>query len=254
MWAYLFFIPRTEGRSAEDEVAHSDKEFSKPAFDNPNGIHPLFTYVGKKRVWVLVKADLTDAQAETISNNDCLLAGTAKLIWWDGIMEGDFRRTLDRNEANADRAVAELEELATLLKASRPVCNDGTNESALAFLAEKVGTLPDGPDKDRLLEALRQDAKKPEAKPDYLGFMAELKTLVPFFKQAATVEGADDKAVIESLIAKAKEMPDGMAKESALEVLSELLGAATKGQPEAKPTGTEPAGLLQNLMKNLRQF
>ena len=158
MWAYLLFIPRTEfddGGDAELTRTRAAALHTHPGTNaQPGGVPPLFTYVGKKRVWVLVKADLTDAQAETISNNDCLLTGTVKLIWWESIMSADFRRTLDRNEANADRAVAELEELATLLKASRPVCNDGTNKNALAFLAEMVGTLPDGPDKDRLLEIL----------------------------------------------------------------------------------------------------
>ena len=208
MWAYLLFIPRTEfddGGDAELTRTRAAALHTHPGTNaQPGGVPPLFTYVGKKRVWVLVKADLTDAQAETISNNDCLLTGTVKLIWWESIMSADFRRTLDendkqpefkvckidlkgplkgkeadllamvaesmpngpdkdrlleaiaRNAHSSDRALAELEELASLLvKADHPVCEDETNERTLAFFVEKVESMPDGPDKDRLLEILR---------------------------------------------------------------------------------------------------
>lgn len=170
MWAYLFSKPRTEGATDEVELKREDQEFSTPILEGTITWvlrAPLFVHLGKRRVWVLVKADLTDAQAETISNNDCLLAGTAKLIWWEPVMGEDFRRTLDRNEANADRVVAELEELATLLKGSHPVCKDGSNEDALAYLTEKIESLPDGFNKDRLRAILARGSKeaKPEPKP-----------------------------------------------------------------------------------------
>lgn len=142
MWAYLFFIPRTEGRSGQDEVVHSDKEFSTAAKTHLGDTPPLFTYVGKKRVWVLVKADLTDAQAETISNNDSLLTGTAKLIWWESIMSSDFQRTLIENEQEEPGFKVCKIDLGKV----------GDKEAAvLAMLAKN---LPDGPDKAELLEVL----------------------------------------------------------------------------------------------------
>lgn len=154
MWAYLFLIPRTEGRSGQDEAVHSDKEFSTAAKTHLGDTPPLFTYVGKKRVWVLVKADLTDTQAETISNNDQLLTGSVKLIWWEQIMASDFQRHLARNDAKADSTMAELVELATLLKTGNSVPEGVDKERALAFFVDKVSTLPDGPEKVRLLEIL----------------------------------------------------------------------------------------------------
>ena len=159
MWAYLLFIPRTEfddGGDAELTRTRAAALHTHPGTNaQPGGVPPLFTYVGKKRVWVLVKADLTDAQAETISNNDQLLTGSVKLIWWEAIMSADFQRHLDRNDAKAASTMAELVELATLLKTGNSVPAGVDKERALAFFAEKVSTLPDGPDKDRLLEILR---------------------------------------------------------------------------------------------------
>lgn len=157
MWAYLFSSPRTEGTTDEVELKRVDQEFSTPILDDKTAWvlrAPLFVHLGKRRVWVLVKADLTDAQAETISNNDQLLTGSAKLIWWEAIMAADFQRHLARNDAKADSAMSELVELATLLKTGNSVPEGADKERALAFFAEKVSTLPDGSEKDRLLEIL----------------------------------------------------------------------------------------------------
>jgi hypothetical protein len=256
MWAYLLSKPRTESKSEDVELEQAESEFMLPATNAyPIGVRPLFVHVGKKRVWVLVKADLNDEQASILSDNDRLLTGTTKLLWWEPIMSSDFQRTLIENEkeepgfkvckidlgkvgdkeaavlamlvknlpdgpdkaellevlaGQANSAVAELEELATLLKADAP---EGVNkERALAFLAEKVGTLPDGPDKDRLLEALRRDAKKPEAKPDFSGFTGELETLVPLIKKVATSPAL--------LVMLTKYLPDGPDKAELLTTLA----------------------------------
>jgi hypothetical protein len=203
MWAYLLSKPRTESKSEDVELEQAESEFMLPATNAyPAGVRPLFVHVGKKRVWVLVKADLNDEQASILSDNDRLLTGTTKLLWWEPIMAGDFQRTLIENEqeepgfkvckidlgkvedkeaavlallaknlpdgpdkvellkvlagnrVQANSAMAELEELATLLKTGNSVPEGADKERALAFFIEKVSTMPDGPEKDRLLEIL----------------------------------------------------------------------------------------------------
>ena len=147
MWAYLLFIPRTEfddGGDAELTRTRAVALHTHPGTNaQPGGVPPLFTYVGKKRVWVLVKADLTDAQAETISNNDCLLTGTVKLIWWESIMSADFQRTLIENEQEEPGFKVCKIDLGKV----------GDKEAEL--LAMMTQSMPDGEDKDRLLEILR---------------------------------------------------------------------------------------------------
>lgn len=210
MWAYLFSVPRTEGATDEVERTHISVAYTTtPTNGQPGGVPPLFVHLGKKRAWVLVKADLNDDQASILSDNDRLLTGTVKLIWWEPVMGEDFRRTLDENDKEgsdikvckidlkgplkgkeaellemmveslpdgpdkdcllealvrkksaAERALSELEELAMLLKSDRSVCVDGSNERALAFLTEKVESLPDGPNKDRLRAALARGPKE----------------------------------------------------------------------------------------------
>lgn len=157
MWAYLLSKPRTGSKSEDVELEQAESEFMLPATNaQPTGVRPLFIHVGKKRVWVLVKADLTDAQAETISNNDCLLAGTAKLIWWEPVMIEDFRRTLDKNEAQAESLSAKLEaSLEEMFQRAKSGSVGSDEESTLASLTKKVESMPDGPDKYRLLEVLR---------------------------------------------------------------------------------------------------
>lgn len=225
MWAYLFSKARLEGRSDDDEIIAAERGYSLPGTNaQPDGVPPLFIHLGKKRVRILVKADLTDEQASIVANNDQLLTGTTKLIWWEPIMAGDFQQTLRENDREEIK-VCKID-----------LGNVGDKEAAV--LAEMVKVMPDCEDKDKFLAILNgRKETKPEPKPDYLALaiQEEQKTLESFLEQVATVEG-DDKAVIESMIAKAKEMPDGIAKESVLEVLDERLRAATKEQPAAQET------------------
>lgn len=145
MWAYLFSVPRTDGATDEVELKRIDREFSKPTLENPRAWtlrEPLFVHLGKKRAWVLVKADLTDEQASILSDNDRLLTGTVKLIWWEPVMGEDFRRTLDENDKEgSDIKVCKID-----------LGNVGDKEAAV--LAEMVKVMPDCEDKDKFLAIL----------------------------------------------------------------------------------------------------
>lgn len=147
MWAYLLFIPRTEfddGGDAELTRTRAAALHTHPGTNaQPGGVPPLFTYVGKKRVWVLVKADLNDAQASILSDNDRLLTGTTKLLWWEPIMASDFQRTLIENEQEEPGFKVCKIDLGKV----------GGKEAEL--LAMMTQSMPDGEDKDRLLEILR---------------------------------------------------------------------------------------------------
>ena len=143
MWAYLFSKPRTDGRSDEEEVDAAEESYMLPATNaQPIGVSPLFIHLGKKRVWVLVKADLNDEQASILSDNDRLLTGTTKLLWWEPIMSSDFQRTLIENEKEEPGFKVCKIDLGKV----------GDKEAAvLAMLAKN---LPDGPAKAELLEVL----------------------------------------------------------------------------------------------------
>lgn len=145
MWAYLFSVPRTDGATDEVELKRIDREFSKPTLENPRAWtlrEPLFVHLGKKRAWVLVKADLTNEEASILSDNDRLLTGTVKLIWWEPVMGEDFRRTLDENDKEPEFKVCKID-----------LGKVGGKEAEL--LAMMTQSMPDGEDKDRLLEILR---------------------------------------------------------------------------------------------------
>lgn len=149
MWAYLFSKPRTESKSEEVELEHAGQEFSKPTLDNPMAWalrEPLFIHLGKKRVWVLVKADLNDEQASILSDNDRLLTGTVKLIWWEPIMSADFERTIARNDAEMERTTRVFDQFDALAALAKKAESVG-KESALESLIKKAKNLPDGPDK-----------------------------------------------------------------------------------------------------------
>ena len=169
MWAYLFSKPRTDGRSDEEEVDAAEESYMLPATNaQPIGVSPLFIHLGKKRVWVLVKADLNDAQASILSDNDRLLTGTTKLLWWEPIMASDFQRTLIENEQEEPGFkvckidLRKAEDKAAILAMVTQNLPDGPRKD---FLVEMVESLPDGPEKERLLEILRRDAKKPSTSP-----------------------------------------------------------------------------------------
>jgi hypothetical protein len=159
MWAYLFSKPRTEGATDEVELKREDQEFSTPILEGTITWvlrAPLFIHLGKKRVWVLVKADLNDEQASILSDNDRLLTGTTKLLWWEPVMIEDFRRTLDNNEARAESLSAKLEaSLEEMFQRAKSGSVGSDEESTLASLTKKVESMSDGPDKYRLLEVLR---------------------------------------------------------------------------------------------------
>lgn len=187
MWAYLFSKPRTDGLSDEVELKHAGQEFSKPTLDNPMAWvlrEPLLIHLGKKRVWVLVKADLNDEQASILSDNDRLLTGTTKLLWWEPIMSSDFQRTLIENEKEEPGFKVCKIDLKGPLK--------GEEADLLAMMVE---SMPDGPDKGRLLEALRQDAKKLSASPV-----------------------ADKEAELLAIVT--RNLPDGEDKDQLLELLA----------------------------------
>ena len=144
MWAYLFSVPRTKGATDEVERTGANAAYMLPGTNaQPSGVPPLFIHLGKKRVWVLVKADLlTNEQARILSDNDCLLTGTTKLVWWEPIMASDFQRTLIENEQEEPGFKVCKIDLRKV----------GDKEAAvLAMLAKN---LPDGPDKAELLEVL----------------------------------------------------------------------------------------------------
>jgi hypothetical protein len=158
MWAYLFSSPRTEGATDEVERTHTSVAFMTPTGPTgfSSGVPPLFIHLGKKRVWVLVKADLNDEQASILSDNDRLLTGTTKLLWWEPVMIEDFRRTLDNNEARAESLSAKLEaSLEEMFQRAKSGSVGSDEESTLASLTKKVESMSDGPDKYRLLEVLR---------------------------------------------------------------------------------------------------
>lgn len=144
MWAYLFSVPRTKGATDEVERTGANAAYMLPGTNaQPSGVPPLFIHLGKKRVWVLVKADLlTNEQARILSDNDCLLTGTTKLVWWEPIMLDDFRRTLDENDSDPEFKVCKID-----------LGKVGGKEAEL--LAMMTQSMPDGEDKDRLLEILR---------------------------------------------------------------------------------------------------
>ena len=149
MWAYLFSSPRTEGATDEVERTGANVAYMLPGTNaQPSGVPPLFIHLGKKRVWVLVKADLNDAQASILSDNDRLLTGTTKLLWWEPIMSADFQRTLIENEQEEPGFKVCKIDLGKV----------GDKEAAvLAMLAKN---LPDGPDKAELLEVLAGENKE----------------------------------------------------------------------------------------------
>ena len=158
MWAYLLSKPRTGGKSEDVELEQAESEFMLPATNAyPIGVRPLFVHVGKKRVWVLVKADLNDEQASILSDNDRLLTGTTKLLWWEPIMASDFQRTLIENEQEEPGFkvckidLGKVEDKAAVLAEVAKNLPDGPKKD---FFVEKVKSLPDGPEKDRLLEIL----------------------------------------------------------------------------------------------------
>lgn len=149
MWAYLFSKPRLEGRSNDDELIAAENGYELPATNaQPSGVPPLFIHLGKKRVWVLVKADLNDAQASILSDNDRLLTGTTKLLWWEPIMAGDFQRTLIENEQEEPGFKVCKIDLGKV----------GDKEAALLVMMAKH--LPDGPFKTELLEVLARGPKE----------------------------------------------------------------------------------------------
>jgi len=149
MWAYLLSKPRTGGKSEDVELEQAESEFMLPATNaQPTGVRPLFIHVGKKRVWVLVKADLTDEQASILSDNDRLLTGTTKLLWWEPIMTADFQRTLIENEQEEPGFKVCKIDLGKV----------GDKDAALLSMLAKH--LPDGPDKAELLEVLARGPKE----------------------------------------------------------------------------------------------
>jgi hypothetical protein len=149
MWAYLFSKPRTDGLSDEEEVDAAEESYALPATNaQPSGVPPLFIHLGKKRVWVLVKADLNDQQASILSDNDRLLTGTTKLLWWEPIMASDFQRTLIENEKGGPGFKVCKIDLGKV----------GDREAALLAMLAKH--LPDGPEKAELLEVLAGERKE----------------------------------------------------------------------------------------------
>lgn len=149
MWTYLLSKPRTESKSEDVESEQAESEFMLPATNaQPAGVRPLFVHVGKKRVWVLVKADLTDEQAVILSDNYLLLTGTTKLLWWEPIMATDFQRTLIENEQEEPGFKVCKIDLGKV----------GDEDAALLSMLAKH--LPDGPDKTELLEVLARGSKE----------------------------------------------------------------------------------------------
>lgn len=247
MWAYLFSVPRTEGATDEVELKRIDREFSKPTLDNHNPEawtlrEPLFAHLGKRRVWVLVKADLTDAQAETLSNNDCLLTGTVKLIWWEPVMGEDFRRTLDENDKEgSDIKVCKID-----------LGKVGDKEAAV--LAMLVKNLPDGPDKAELLATLAGYQAN--------AAMAELEELEENHLASEDVSNETVLTALAALVKKIESVPDGEYRDRLFEILrrdAKKLSASPVADKEAEllaivirnlPDGEDKDQLLELLARN----
>jgi hypothetical protein len=146
MWAFLFVKLRTKDFTDDMEIGALRQEL---------GAEPIFTHLGRHKIFAAVAAGVNDDQAATIAGNDGLLSGSAKLLWIEPCMIADIKRTIAENETDP----ASPRVTVRKIDLSKP---EDLGDK-LELLQMLLKTMPDDdPDKQKLQklqELLRQHAE-----------------------------------------------------------------------------------------------